>query len=70
MHKSKEVSSGSGGSAGTSLEVNNGDVATDDQISVAPSSPANGLDSNSFRVCLEPFGKWQKGKSFAFFFAI
>jgi len=33
---SEEASSGSGGSASTSLEVNSEDAATDDQISGAP----------------------------------
>ena len=33
---SEEASSGSGGSASTSLDVNSEDVATDDQISGAP----------------------------------
>jgi hypothetical protein len=35
---SEEAASGSGGSAGTSLETNNEDVATDDEVSGAPRS--------------------------------
>ena len=35
---SEEAASGSGGSAGTSLETNGEDVATDDEVSGAPRS--------------------------------
>ena len=43
---SEEASSGSGGSASTSLEVNSEDVAIDDQISGAPSSFSSDLHSH------------------------